>query len=111
MGEVVEIASNRPTLTPLGPQPRVRRLKAAGTFTAGGRTFEVEDGFADDTGAPNPDLPVTTMRVVLAEEDGVTRVVITSTFPSIEAMEQLISMGVDEGLREAMGQMDAILAA
>ena len=74
-------------------------------------SFEVEDGFADDTGAPNPDLPVTTMRVVLAEEDGVTRVVITSTFPSIEAMEQLISMGVDEGLREAMGQMDAILAA
>jgi uncharacterized protein YndB with AHSA1/START domain len=73
--------------------------------------FEVEDGFADDTGAPNPDLPVTTMRVVLAEEDGVTRVVITSTFPSIEAMEQLISMGVEEGLREAMGQMDAILAA
>jgi uncharacterized protein YndB with AHSA1/START domain len=74
-------------------------------------SFEVEDGFADDTGAPNPDLPVTTMRVVLAEEDGVTRVVITSTFPNIEAMEQLISMGVDEGLREAMGQMDAILAA
>jgi uncharacterized protein YndB with AHSA1/START domain len=74
-------------------------------------SFEVEDGFADDTGAPNPDLPVTTMRVVLAEEDVVTRVVITSTFPSIEAMEQLISMGVEEGLREAMGQMDAILAA
>jgi uncharacterized protein YndB with AHSA1/START domain len=74
-------------------------------------SFEVEDGFADDTGAPNPDLPVTTMRVVLAEEDGVTQVVITSTFPSIEAMEQLINMGMDEGLREAMGQMDAILAA
>ena len=74
-------------------------------------SFEVEDGFADHTGAPNPDLPVTTMRVVLDDEDGVTRVVITSTFPSIEAMEQLISMGVDEGLREAMGQMDAILAA
>jgi uncharacterized protein YndB with AHSA1/START domain len=74
-------------------------------------SFEVEDGFADDTGRPNPDLPVTTMHVVLSEEGGVTQVTITSTFPSREAMEQLISMGVEEGLREAMGQMDAILAA
>jgi hypothetical protein len=37
--------------------------------------------------------------------------VITSTFPSLEAMEQLINMGVEEGLRAAMAQMDEILAA
>lgn len=36
---------------------------------------------------------------------------ITSTFASLEAMEQLISMGMEEGLRQAMAQMDAILAA
>src|SRR5215211_2701 len=29
-------------------------------------SLEVQDGFADDTGAPNPDLPTTTMRVVLS---------------------------------------------
>lgn len=34
-GDRLEVASNRPTLTPLGPQPRVRRLPLAGTFTAG----------------------------------------------------------------------------
>jgi uncharacterized protein YndB with AHSA1/START domain len=74
-------------------------------------SLELEDGFADDTGAPNPDMPSTIMRVVLSEEGGVTQVVITSTFPSADAMEQLIKMGMEEGLRASMAQMDEILAA
>src|SRR5215212_360376 len=74
-------------------------------------SLEVQDGFADDTGAPNPDLPTTTMRVVLSEQDGVTQVVTTSTFPSREAMEQLVNMGMEDGLRAAMAQMDEIVAA
>ena len=73
--------------------------------------LEVQDGFADDTGAPNPDLPTTTMRVVLSEEGGVTQVVTTSTFPSREAMEQLVNMGMEDGLRAAMAQMDEIVVA
>lgn len=40
-GEVMEVASSRPTLTPLGPQPRVRRLQLAGSY-ATGRTELVE---------------------------------------------------------------------
>ncbi|MCP4201383.1 MAG: FtsX-like permease family protein [bacterium] len=34
-GEVVEIASSRPTLTPLGPQPRVVRLAVTDSFDSG----------------------------------------------------------------------------
>ena len=75
------------------------------------RSLEVEDGFADETGTPNPDMPSTTMRVVLSAEGGVTQMVMTSTFPSLEAMEQLLDMGMEEGLRAAMAQMDDILAA
>jgi hypothetical protein len=37
--------------------------------------------------------------------------VMTSTFPSLEAMEQLAEMGMEEGLRAAMAQMDDILAS
>lgn len=44
VGTTVEIASARPTLSPLGPQPRVRRLPVAGIFTSG-RT-ETEDRVA-----------------------------------------------------------------
>lgn len=74
-------------------------------------SLEFQDGFADDTGKPNPNMPTTIMRVVLTDESGVTQMVMTSTFPSIEAMDQLINMGMDEGIREAMGQIDDILAA
>jgi len=34
-GDVVEIVSPRPTLTPFGPAPRIHRLPLAGTFSSG----------------------------------------------------------------------------
>jgi len=70
-----------------------------------------EDGFADDTGAPDPGMPVTTARVSLERTDGGgTRMVIESTFASLEAMERLVSMGMEEGMRAALGQTDEVLA-
>ena len=41
LGSQLEVISPRPTLGPLGPQPRVRSLELAGTFEVG-RTEEVE---------------------------------------------------------------------
>ena len=74
--------------------------------------LEIEDGFADDDGKPNLDLPVTIMRVALDEQpDGVTRMAIESTFASREAMEQVIAMGAEEGMALAVGQIDDLLAA
>ena len=35
---------------------------------------------------------------------------IQSMFPSTEAMEQVLAMGMEEGLKQAVGQIDAILA-
>ena len=40
-GQPVEVVSPRPTLGPLGPQPRVRSMEVAGTFDTG-RTEEIE---------------------------------------------------------------------
>jgi uncharacterized protein YndB with AHSA1/START domain len=74
------------------------------------RRLEVRDGFADDQGRPSEEMPVTVMVVELAERGDGTSVLITSTFPSTEAMEQLVAMGMDEGLEAAMGQMDGLLA-
>lgn len=76
------------------------------------RLLEVDDCFADGDGNPLPDMPVTTMRVTLDERaDGGTKVEIRATFPSLEHMQQLIDMGMEEGLQQAMGQMDALVAA
>lgn len=73
------------------------------------RALEVKDGFADDTGKPNDDMPVGKMVVTLGERDGKTVMEITSHFPSTEAMEQLLTMGQEEGMLEALGQIEGIL--
>ena len=74
------------------------------------RRLEFEDGFADDAGNPNPDMPAMKIRVSLDDQpDGGTRMAIETAFPSIEAMEQMITMGMDEGMTAAMGQIDAVL--
>ncbi len=71
----------------------------------------VHDGFRNDDGTENTDLPRNEFRVTIEEADGGrTRMSIENIFPSTEAMEQLIAMGMEQGLTEAVGQIDAILA-
>jgi uncharacterized protein YndB with AHSA1/START domain len=71
----------------------------------------VRDGFANDDGTPNDELPRNEFRVTIEEAGGGrTRMSIESRFPSREAMEQLLAMGMEEGLTSAVGQIDAILA-
>ena len=75
------------------------------------RSIVFRDGFANDDGSPNTDMPVNTVRVSIAETAGSrTRMSIESIFPSTEAMEQVLAMGMEEGLTQAVGQIDAILA-
>jgi len=74
------------------------------------RALEFEDGFADSDGNPDPTMPTMIVRVRLAERpEGGTRMEITSTFPSAEAMDQMIAMGMEEGMSAALGQIDELL--
>ena len=69
------------------------------------------DGFANADGSPNTDMPVNLARVTIEEiGDGRTRMTIQSIYPSTSAMEQQLAMGMEQGLTEAVGQIDAILA-
>jgi len=69
------------------------------------------DGFANADGTPNSDLPLNQVRVAIEDtKDGRTRMSIKSIFPDAAAMEQMLAMGMEEGLKEAVGQIDAILA-
>lgn len=74
------------------------------------RRIEIEDGFAADDGTPNPAMP--SMRMIFTFESTPTgsRFRSVTRFASIESMEQLVKMGMIEGLRSAMGQLDAVLA-
>jgi uncharacterized protein YndB with AHSA1/START domain len=74
--------------------------------------LEFEDGFADADGNPDPQMPTMTVRVSLAERaGGGTRMEITSTFPSEEAMDKMIAMGMEEGMTASLGQIDELLAS
>ena len=75
-----------------------------------GRGFEVEDGFGDEDGRPSDGMP--TMRMVFSFEPTATgsRMKSVTHFASEEAMKQLVEMGMVEGLRSALGQLDAVLA-
>jgi uncharacterized protein YndB with AHSA1/START domain len=69
------------------------------------------DGFANADGTANSDMPLNEARVAIAEiREGRTRMTIQTIFPDAAAMEQLIAMGMQEGLKQSVGQIDAILA-
>lgn len=74
------------------------------------KSFEVRDGFARADGEPNTEMPSMRMRFVFEETDQGSRVTTTTHFDSLAELEQLLEMGMDEGMRAAMGQMDAVLA-
>ncbi|WP_156755951.1 SRPBCC family protein [Actinokineospora pegani] len=73
-------------------------------------TLQFDDGFADENGEPAPEPPAVHATVTLTATNDGTRMVISSTFSSLEHLEQLAAMGMEEGMREALGQVDAILA-
>ncbi|MDF1487979.1 SRPBCC family protein [Tessaracoccus caeni] len=75
-----------------------------------GVCFEVRDGFADADGVANAEMP--TMRMVMNFEstDTGSRLCTVTHFDSLEQLEQLVEMGMVEGTRLAMGQIDEVLA-
>ena len=76
------------------------------------RRIEMLDGFANADGTPNQDMPGPGEMNVTIEPigNGRTRMTIENVFPDESAMEQLLAMGQEEGMTEAVGQIDAILA-
>lgn len=86
-GETVEVASSRPTLTPLGPQPRVVRLAVTDSFTAG--LTEQRDRIA---------LPLDSAEVLFGTSEY--RVLIeTGDLDSAEAVAALLRAEGDDSLR------------
>ncbi|MFJ3382853.1 MULTISPECIES: SRPBCC domain-containing protein [unclassified Curtobacterium] len=74
------------------------------------RSLTIEDGFADASGEPDTSMPITTMVVTLEDLGGRTRMTNTAHFASAEQLEQLLEMGMREGMLLALGQIEALLA-
>jgi uncharacterized protein YndB with AHSA1/START domain len=73
-------------------------------------SLEFVNAFADPDGTPVADQPTFTVRVQLTERDGGTRMQMHVRFESGEDMERMVTRGTVEGLQQAVGQIDGLLA-
>ena len=89
---------------------RSLRRSAGGRLFLYGRGVFHFDGFADADLNPNPDLPVSLNEYAFSATDGVTRAVFTSRFDSAEDLQKVLDMGMEEGARTAINQIDGVLA-
>lgn len=71
--------------------------------------FVVLDRFAHPDGSPSDDMPATTMAYTFTPTDTGTQMVCVAQYTSREGLEQVLAMGVVDGLKGSMSQMDAIL--
>lgn len=72
--------------------------------------FTFDDGFADLEFNPDPNLPVSKNVFTFAAHDGGTRSTFVSTYATVEALQQVLEMGVVEGASSAINQIDDLLA-
>lgn len=71
---------------------------------------ELDDSFADADGNPDESMPVSHMRMTLDPAASGTRMTLVTEFASREQLDQLLEMGMEEGMTLALGQIDGILA-
>jgi uncharacterized protein YndB with AHSA1/START domain len=74
------------------------------------RRLEFDDGFADENGEPVPTADKTHAVVTLEAAGAGTRMTTVTRFASVEQLERHLAMGMEDGMRRALGQIDALLA-
>lgn len=75
-----------------------------------GRSFEVLDGFRTADGARDTALPSMTMRFDFAGTGSGSQLRMSTRFDSAAQLAELMEMGMEDGTRSAMGQIDGVLA-
>jgi uncharacterized protein YndB with AHSA1/START domain len=77
--------------------------------------LEWEDGFADSSGFPLPELPTINIKLALLDlphrqSNPATEMVLVASFSSRADQDRLLGMGMAEGLRAAVNQIPEVLA-
>ena len=73
--------------------------------------LEFANGFAGDDGEPAPEVEPMAGSVTFEVVPGGTRMTVVWRFVDLEQMEKLSAMGMQEGLIQAVGQIDALLVS
>ena len=71
--------------------------------------FKAKDGFSDENGTINADLPQNLWENQYVSKNDQTLVIITLTFDTLEDLETIIKMGFKEGFTMGLNQLDELL--
>jgi len=75
------------------------------------RSMAWEDGFLNDSGEPDPAMPLTNMLLTLDDRTGDgTLMTLVITFPSTESMEMHEAMDLEAQFVQVLGQAEALLS-
>jgi uncharacterized protein YndB with AHSA1/START domain len=102
-------AGGRSAYAMVGPEGDVSRGYWEFLDVKAPHSFEVRDGFCRPDGTPNTDMPSMRMTFEFEATNSGSRLTTTTFFNSVDELEQLLNMGMEEGTRQAMGQIDAVL--
>jgi uncharacterized protein YndB with AHSA1/START domain len=69
------------------------------------------DAFADEHGAFLDDPPPMRIEVDIDEAENGSRMTVTTHFDTVEQLQRIADMGMEEGMVQALGQIDDLLAA
>lgn len=72
-------------------------------------TYTALDGFSDATGALNPNLPRGEWNVAFTEKGNRTLVHAIVAYPTADAIQQVIDMGMKDGMTSTMERLDELL--
>jgi uncharacterized protein YndB with AHSA1/START domain len=73
-------------------------------------SIKYTDHFSDEDANPNPDMPSGQIAVTLSEKDGVTTLISRTTYDKEEDLQQILEMGVVEGVTETWDKLETLLA-
>ncbi len=73
-------------------------------------SFTYKDFFSDENGTLNQEKPTITVTNEFIEEGGKTKIVSTALADDAEQIEQLIKMGMVEGLTSQLNRLDALMS-
>lgn len=82
-----------------------------GTYTAISPRYSLsyDDEFCNEAAEPNPDMPVSHTTLELRDVDGHTQLISTTRYDTPEALAQVLEMGMEEGFRQTLDNLEALL--
>jgi PhnB protein len=73
--------------------------------------FTATDFFCDEEGTPRPEMPSNKWNVHFFDEEGGTKIIVTTTYDTPEGLQTVIDMGMKEGFAMALQNLEELLTS